>query len=88
MSLAFSDALEIAQHHLRTRYPDVLVQPRLSFEDAASWQVGWTTQSALDGDDLLLDAPIILVNKRTGEVFETYYLADAAHLNSMTPINY
>lgn len=58
------------------------------YEDARAWWVIVGNREWLEGGDpewALMDPPVYLVDKATGEVTTTTYLEDAERLDRMTP---
>lgn len=64
-----------------------LVMAPKGAESPKWWQVRAVAQEELDGDPefIQMDETIYLVNKQTGEVVVTTYLADADRIDDMTP---
>jgi hypothetical protein len=91
MTVTFDDARRRVQIHLAAKWSDqlgTLTTLPEGFEDATHWRVVAGAREALvDGDDdyQLMDAPALLVDKRTGAVTEVSVLDHLDQLDRMRP---
>lgn len=90
----FKDALRLVADVVGEDWPKLgmgtmYVDPN-GYEDATTWAINVGSREFLvDGDPRwqLMDPPLVLVDKRTGEVNITQYLLVADQIDKMTPVN-
>jgi len=59
------------------------------FEDANAWLLVDGARELLEGGDYafaVMDQPLTLITKATGDVIQVYYLEEEAMLDAMTPV--
>lgn len=92
MSVTFDEARRVVYEDMRRtwkRSQGTLVTLPGGYEDDTHWQVvAGAKQWLVDRDSAfqLMDAPAILVNKRTGNITRLTVLDNFKRLNEMTPV--